>query len=101
MKAATLRSHQKAIVFILGLKMENKDVPYVVHEGIVTRLERTNKRLWILCIILIISLIGSNIAWIYYESQWQYVESTTTQEVDQSGSGDNQVIGGDYNAATN
>ena len=101
MKAATLWSHQKAIVFILGLKMENKDVPYVVHEGIVTRLERTNKRLWILCIILIISLIGSNIAWIYYESQWQYVESTTTQEVDQSGSGDNQVIGGDYNAATN
>lgn len=81
--------------------MENKDVPYVVHEGIVTRLERINKRLWILCIILIISLIGSNIAWIYYESQWQYVESTTTQEVDQSGSGDNQVIGGDYNAATN
>ena len=101
MKAATLWSHQKAIVFILGLKMENKDVPYVVHEGIVTRLERTNKRLWILCIILIVSLIGSNIAWIYYESQWQYVESTTTQEVDQSGSGDNQVIGGDYNAATN
>lgn len=101
MKAATPWSHQKAIVFILGLKMENKDVPYVVHEGIVTRLERTNKRLWILCIILIVSLIGSNIAWIYYESQWQYVESTTTQEVDQSGSGDNQVIGGDYNAATN
>ena len=101
MKAATPWSHQKAIVFILGLKMENKDVPYVVHEGIVTRLERTNKRLWILCIILIISLIGSNLAWIYYESQWQYVESTTTQEVDQSGSGDNQVIGGDYNAATN
>ena len=101
MKAATLWSHQKAIVFILGLKMENKDVPYVVHEGIVTRLERTNKRLWILCIILIVSLIGSNIAWIYYESQWQYVESTTTQEVDQSGSGDNQVIGGDYNVTEN
>lgn len=50
--------------------MNEKDVPYVVHEGIVTRLERTNKRLWILCIILIVSLIGSNIAWIYYESQW-------------------------------
>lgn len=72
--------------------MENKDVPYVVHEGIVTRLERTNKRLWILCIILIISLIGSNIAWIYYESQWQYVESTTTQQIDQDG-GNNSVVG--------
>ena len=80
--------------------MENKDVPYVVHEGIVTRLERTNKRLWILCIILIISLIGSNIAWIYYESQWEYVESTTTQQIDQDG-GNNSVVGGDYNVTEN
>ena len=80
--------------------MENKDVPYVVHEGIVTRLERTNKRLWILCIILIISLIGSNIAWIYYESQWEYVESTTTQQIDQDG-GNNSVVGGDYSVTEN
>lgn len=80
--------------------MENKDVPYVVHEGIVTRLERTNKRLWILCIILIVSLIGSNLAWIYYESQWEYVESTTTQQIDQDG-GNNSVVGGDYNVTEN
>jgi len=80
--------------------MENRDVPYVVHEGIVTRLERTNKRLWILCIILIISLIGSNLAWIYYESQWQYDEIVTTQDVDQDGSGTNSFVGGDYNAST-
>lgn len=80
--------------------MENKDVPYVVHEGIVTRLERINKRLWILCIILIVSLIGSNLAWIYYESQWEYVESTTTQQIDQDG-GNNSVVGGDYNVTEN
>lgn len=80
--------------------MNEKDVPYVVHEGIVTRLERTNKRLWILCIILIVSLIGSNIAWIYYESQWQYDEIVTTQDVDQDGSGINSFVDGDYNAST-
>jgi hypothetical protein len=44
--------------------MNEKDVPYVVHEGIVTRLERTNKRLWILCVILIITLVGTNTGWI-------------------------------------
>lgn len=72
-------------------------LPYVVHEGIVTRFERIIKRLWILCIILIIALIGTNVGWIYYESQWQYVETTTTQEVDQGGNGNNSFVGGNYN----
>ena len=80
--------------------MNEKDVPYVVHEGIVTRLERTNKRLWILCIILIITLVSTNVGWIYYESQWQYNEIVTTQDVDQDGSGTNSFVGGDYNAST-
>lgn len=54
--------------------MENKtnlpDVPYMVHEDDMARLERTVKRVWILCIILITALIGSNAGWIWYESQF-------------------------------
>lgn len=57
-------------------------------------LERTIRRLWILCIILIILLVGTNIAWLYYESQFEDVV-TTTESVDQdidSGDGDGNTI---------
>lgn len=83
--------------------MENKtnlpDVPYLVHEQDMARQERTIKRVWILCIILIIALIGSNAGWLYYESQWQVVENSTevTQDVD-TGNGNANVTGiGDIN----
>lgn len=32
--------------------------------------ERTIKRLWILIILLIVLLVGSNVAWMYYENQF-------------------------------
>ena len=46
-----------------------KDVPYIVHEGAVARLERVIKRMWVLVIALIILLCVSNAAWIWWESQ--------------------------------
>ena len=80
---------------------EHKDVPYFVHEGIMARMERTIKRLWILAIILIVALVGTNAGWVYYESQWQYVDTTTSQEVTQdvdSGGGSATITGiGDVN----
>ena len=41
-----------------------KDVPYIVHEGAVARLERVIKRMWVLVLSLIILLVASNGAWI-------------------------------------
>ena len=46
-----------------------KDVPYIVHEGAVARLERVIKRLWKLVILLIILLVASLSALIWLESQ--------------------------------
>ena len=46
-----------------------KDVPYIVHEGAVARLERVIKRMWVLVLSLIILLVASNGAWIWWESQ--------------------------------
>lgn len=67
-------------------------IPFYVHEDVVTRMDRTNKRLWILCIILIAVLLGTNAGWLYYESQWETVETTTiTQDLDASDGG-NAVI---------
>lgn len=81
--------------------MDNKDVPYIVYEGSMARQERTIKRLWILAIILIVALVGTNAGWVYYESQWQYVDTTTSQEVMQdvdSGGGSATITGiGDVN----
>ncbi len=70
-------------------------VPFVVHEGILARMERTIKRLWIVVLVLIFLLAASNGAWIWYESQ--FVEESVWQEVD-TGEGDAFVAGiGDVN----
>ena len=50
-----------------------KDVPYIVHECAVARLERVIKRMWVLVLSLIILLFVSNAAWILYESQFEEV----------------------------
>ena len=51
-------------------------------ESITTKLERTIEKLWILCIILIILLVGSNGAWLYYEHQFEDTVTTVSQDVD-------------------
>lgn len=73
--------------------MEDKQIPFIAHEQMMVRMERTNHRLWIMCIFLIICLIASNVAWIVYESQWKvFEEQTVTQE---SSDGVNNFIGND------
>ncbi len=68
-------------------------VPYIVHESAMARMERTIKRLWILLILTISLLVATNGAWIWYESQWEVVETTEiTQEND---GGYNNYIGND------
>lgn len=75
----------------------NEKMPVMTYEVAIARFERIIKRLWILCIILIVSLILTNGAWVYYESQFVTEETTVEQEVD-TGDGDTVVVGvGDYN----
>lgn len=70
-----------------------------VIEGTLVRQDKSNKRAWILCLIIFLAFVISNSIWIWYESQWRYVDTTTTQieqEVDQEveGEGSNTFIGG-------
>lgn len=37
------------------------DVPYIVHEGEMVRLERANRRLWVLCTALVCALIAAGV----------------------------------------
>ena len=70
--------------------LEDKYISLYTHEAETARLERIIKRLWILAIIIFAALIVTNGAWIYYESQWEVVEeTTTTEEVDQKINADN------------
>lgn len=48
-------------------------IPYFAHEGEMARMERMSKRLWIAVILLIVMLVGTNLAWVIYESQFQDV----------------------------
>ena len=76
-----------------------ESVPYIVHESDMSRLERQLKRLWIVILVLIFLLVGSNCAWLWYESQFQVVEETVI-EAEQDGSGINIVGGGDIEYGT-
>lgn len=82
-------------------KITEKDVPYIVLESVICRFDRVIKRLWIVILILVFLLLGTNLAWLYYESQFEEVTTTTTttQEIKQKADGDsnNSFIGGDNN----
>lgn len=60
--------------------------------------DRTIKRLWIIIILLLVLLFGSNAAWLYRESQ--FADEVITQEVTQeANNGINRFVGGDYYGA--
>ncbi len=61
------------------------------------RHSREKRRLWIAILVLIFMLVGSNVAWLIYESQFVYVEESVDQQIEarQDGAGVNIVSGGD------
>lgn len=58
-------------------KVQNapESVPYIVHEASMARMERQIKRLWITVLVLIVMLVGTNGAWLLYNSQFETVET--------------------------
>ena len=72
--------------------MEQK-IPYFSHEGDMARMERTNRRLFVIVIILIAALLGTNGAWLYYESQFE-TETTTVQQEAEWEEGSNIIMNG-------
>lgn len=78
--------------------MENKEyVSYLAFEGEMTRLERTNHRMFILCLALLVALLLTNLGWIVYESQREYYTETVQEVNQEANNGTNNFIGGDYN----
>ena len=75
-------------------------IPYIAHEAAIARMERTNKRLWIVVIILIAALLATNLAWTLYESQFETVVTTEIEQDTGDGNGNNYIVGGDYHGTT-
>lgn len=74
---------------------EPESVPYIAHEASMARMERQAKRLWISVLLLIVLMVGTNAAWLFYESSFEDVVTTTTIESEQDGAGVNVFGGGD------
>ena len=70
-----------------------ESVPYIVHESDMSRLERQLKRLWIVILVLIFLLVGTNCAWLWYNSQFETVETVEEYQIEQDAeSGNNNSI---------
>lgn len=61
---------------------KNKTIPYYAYDALSLMANRVNHRLWILCIILIVLLFGSNLGWLIYESQFEDVSTKIEQEAE-------------------
>lgn len=70
-----------------------ESVPYIVHESALARMERMVKRLWVTVLVLIFLLVGTNGAWLWWESQWETVESWEITQENEDGI--NNYIGND------
>lgn len=79
-----------------GTNEEMAVMPIAQHEKDQNRLMSIIKSLIIVILVLIVLLVGSNIAWIIYESQFETVETITEEyyDVEQNadGGGDNNSI---------
>ena len=81
---------------------EKKITPGYALDLIVEQHNTEKKRLWIALLVVFIALVGTNVGWIIYESQFEDVVMTQTVSQDSTGGGTNTInhvgdyIGGDY-----
>lgn len=74
---------------------EDIQVNYLVYESALARVDRVNKRLLTLCVVIFLAFILSNMAWIVFENK--YTDNVTTIEAEQDGEGINLIGGGSVN----
>lgn len=81
-----------------GTDRKPSSVPYAVLADFKETAKANSLKWFIICLVLIVLLVGSNIGWLVYESQFEDVVTTETitQEVEQDAdNGENYFVGGD------
>lgn len=76
-----------------GADKSPANVPYVVHESTVARMERIIKRQWIALIVTICMIVGCNTLWLYAWMQYDY----ESYEITADGDSNANYIGEDGN----
>ena len=74
-------------------KVQNapENVPYIVHESSMARMERQIKRLWIAVIVAVCLLFASNAGWLLVLASYDYA----SYEAITDDGGDENIIGND------
>ena len=80
------------------LKGSVKDMEKQVHEQslaleMLSELKKTTKRWFVVSIILLIALVGTNVAWLIYESSFETVTETQTVEQHQEDTDNSNMSG--------
>jgi hypothetical protein len=79
-----------------GTDKKPSSVPYAVLEDFKETAKANSLKWFIICLVLIVLLVGSNIGWLVYEGQYEDITETITQEVEQDAdNGENYFVGGD------
>ena len=71
----------------------DKEVPYIVYESEAARHERTVKRLLVALALAVALLFASNMAWLWFFSQFDISDTTVT--LDSQDEGTNNYVGND------
>lgn len=65
-----------------GKQEQDEKVSNISFESMKATMERTVKRLWIVILVLIVLFVGTNVFWIWRDSQFETVNETkVTQDV--------------------
>ena len=78
-----------------GTDKKPSSVPYAVLEDFKETAKANSLKWFIVCLVLIVLLVGSNIGWLVYESQFEDVETTEEIIVDAEDDGIANYIGND------
>lgn len=73
--------------------MEQRDIPYIAFESEMARYERTIKRLVVALVLTIVLLFASNVAWLWFFSQFDISDTAVT--LDSQDEGTNNYVGND------
>ena len=78
-----------------GTDKKPSSVPYAMLEDFKETAKANSLKWFIICLVLIVLLVGSNIGWLVYESQFEVVEETYQEVVQDAENSENHFVGGD------
>lgn len=83
------------------MEAKDRDIERYILDSVLNKGTRIIKWLIIVIVILILALIGTNLAWTIYENQFETIETTQENDVVAWQDGDeNTVVGGDMYVET-